>query len=183
MTRTPRLVLDTNVVVSALLWGGRPLELLTLAAERDVRLYSSARLLAELAATLAKPKLARAVVASGRSAKDHVADYRGLVTLVPPALHHPVSRDADDDHVIACAFAARADCIVTRDDDLLSLGDIGGVVIREVAAVLVPRLSFGPRQEREKANAMAGALPPTVNAAQPWARELVRGDDEVDAMA
>lgn len=43
-----RLVLDTNVVVSALLWGGVPRLLLQAARERRVELFTSALLLAEL---------------------------------------------------------------------------------------------------------------------------------------
>jgi hypothetical protein len=35
------LVLDTNLVVSALFWDGKPLELMALAVEREVRLYAT----------------------------------------------------------------------------------------------------------------------------------------------
>jgi len=137
MKRKPRLVVDTNVVVSALFWGGKPLALLALAAEREIRLYSSSILLAELQATLAKPKLAAALAASERSAADHVADYRRLVTLTRfHALHSAISRDPDDDRVIACAVAAHADLIVTGDDDLLALEAAEGISIRSVAAFL-----------------------------------------------
>ena len=36
-------------------------------------------------------------------------------------LSQAVSRDADDDHLLACAIAAQADLIVSGDEDLLSL--------------------------------------------------------------
>lgn len=52
MRRKPRLVIDTNVLVAAYVWDGRPLELLALADERQVRLYTSPPLLAELQATV-----------------------------------------------------------------------------------------------------------------------------------
>ena len=56
------------------------------------------------------------------SAAEHVQDYRRLAYLVEPQpLSAPASRDPDDDHVLACALAARADLIVTRDLDLLDL--------------------------------------------------------------
>jgi predicted nucleic acid-binding protein len=50
--------------------------------------------------------------------------------LVSP-LHTPraVARDPDDDDVIALAFAARADLIISDDDDLLSLKAFRGIQI------------------------------------------------------
>jgi putative PIN family toxin of toxin-antitoxin system len=47
-----RLVLDTNVVLSALLWRGRPAELLDLAETPQVRLFTSEWLIAELQESL-----------------------------------------------------------------------------------------------------------------------------------
>ena len=73
----------------------------------------------ELADVLARRKLARAVKASGKSVSTLVAEYEGLVQLVEPrTLRRPVGRDPDDEAVIACALAARADLIVSGDKDL-----------------------------------------------------------------
>lgn len=137
MKRKPRLVLDTNVVVSALFWDGKPLELMALAVEREVRLYASPALLAELRATLAKPKLAKALEASRRSAVEHADAYRRLVTVARRAPAEGAwSRDRDDDHVIACALASRADFLVTGDDDLLMLARVENVRIVSPAELL-----------------------------------------------
>lgn len=54
-------VLDTSVVISALLWRGLPGRFIELAGEGELKLFTSAALLKELAATLSKPKLAKAV--------------------------------------------------------------------------------------------------------------------------
>jgi putative PIN family toxin of toxin-antitoxin system len=51
-----RLVLDTNVVVSGLLWDGSPRQLLQLGRGERVRLFTSAPLLAELTEVLLRPK-------------------------------------------------------------------------------------------------------------------------------
>ena len=59
MTR-PRSVLDTNVLVSALLWQGKPGRLIEAAGEQRIRLCTSRAMLDELEATLNKKKLARA---------------------------------------------------------------------------------------------------------------------------
>ncbi len=52
-------VLDTNVVVSALIWGGPPLKLFEMAAEGQLTLYTSSALLAELREVLNRDHLAR----------------------------------------------------------------------------------------------------------------------------
>jgi uncharacterized protein len=136
MSRPPRLVLDTNVVVSAVLWGGKPGELIAAAGEGDVRLHSDRLLLDELRASLERPKLARRVAAKGLTADAILADYRRLVTLTRRVLPGAWSRDPDDDRVIACAIAARADFLITGDDDLLTLQGIEGVRIVSPAAFL-----------------------------------------------
>ncbi len=125
-----RLVLDTNVLVSAFLWQGTPGRLIELATEQEVELFTSRALLDELAATLVKKKLAKPVLATGLSAEQMLRNYRRLATRVTARqLTQPASRDADDDHVLACALAARADLIVSGDDDLLALGSFEGMPI------------------------------------------------------
>ena len=79
-----RLVLDTNVLVSAFLWQGQPGRFLDLAAERQVRLFSSRVLLNELQETLCKRKLEKRVLLTGWNAPGLVSRYRRLVTLVRP---------------------------------------------------------------------------------------------------
>jgi putative PIN family toxin of toxin-antitoxin system len=137
MSACPRVVLDTNVVVSAFLWEGKPGRLLALAGEGDIRLFTSRALLTEIRATLHKPKLAKAVAATDTTVDTILTDYRRLVTVVrATSLATAISRDPDDDWVIACAITARADVIVSGDDDLLVLKTVAGIAIRPVADLL-----------------------------------------------
>jgi hypothetical protein len=48
------------------------------------------------------------------------------VLVEPVSLSAPVSRDPDDDHVLACALDAQAQLIVSGDRDLLDLGTFHG---------------------------------------------------------
>lgn len=117
-----RIVADTNTVLSGLLWQGPPRRLIDLARERAITLCTSVVLLAELAEVIARDKFAHRVLVAGLSAAELVDDYRRLAQLIEPrALSAAISRDPDDDHVLACAAAAKVDLIVTRDKDLLVL--------------------------------------------------------------
>lgn len=123
-------VVDTNVLVSAFLWQGTTGKVIELAGEKEVQLFTSRALLDELAAMLGKKKLAKYVAATGLSAEQMLANYRRIATLVTAKqLEQQVSRDADDDAVLACALAARADLIISGDDDLLVLKSFDGISI------------------------------------------------------
>lgn len=112
-------------------------------AARDGRisLHTSPALLAELEDVLSREKFATRITRVGSSASRMLAGYRVLATTVRPAIIEPTTRDPDDDHVLACALGARADLIVTRDSDLLSLGtfrDIRILAAREALDLIPP---------------------------------------------
>ncbi len=117
-----RLVADTNVLVSALLWQGTPGRLIELAGEHECRLFTSRALLDELSEVLHRKKLAKQVLSTGLTAAQMLHNYQRLASVVTARrLAQQVSRDADDDAVLACALAAQADLIVSGDADLLVL--------------------------------------------------------------
>lgn len=133
----PRLVVDTNVLVSAMLWGGVPARLIDLAGDATVVLVTSRALLAELEATLGKARLAPFVAATGQDVRSLVRHLRRLTRVVPAsALPGRISRDRDDDVVLACASAAKAELIVTGDQDLLVLRSFDGIPIVRPARAL-----------------------------------------------
>ena len=117
-----RLVLDTNVVVSGLIWGGPPRPLLDMGRSGRVLLFSSAILLDELAEVLAREKFAALLAARGITPAFLMQRYGMLATLVSPVpVERTVPSDEDDDHVIATALGAQADAIATGDEDMLQL--------------------------------------------------------------
>jgi putative PIN family toxin of toxin-antitoxin system len=132
-----KLVTDTNVVVSGLLWLGNPGRLLEAAANGQVTLYTSPALAAELRSTLAYDRLARYVQRSGLTLDELVTRYLNVAILVQPsAVPRIVANDADDDHVLACALEAHADLIVSGDHHLLDLNDYHGIPIVKAAEAL-----------------------------------------------
>jgi putative PIN family toxin of toxin-antitoxin system len=134
MKRGPRWVVDTNVLVSALLWKGTPGRVFELARENEIQLFTSRVLLDELSDTLSKKKLAKYIDATGLSASQMLSNYRKMATLVTTReLERQVSRDIDDDAVLACALAAGADLIVSGDEDLLVLKKFQNIPIVTIA--------------------------------------------------
>ena len=133
-----RAVIDTNVLLSGLLWRGPPNGLLQHVRVGTVLLVSSPSLLAELAEVIKRAKFDAILDRTGTSRERLLADVRRLAEVIePPPLAQPVCRDPDDDHVLALALAANADLIVSGDNDLLSLGNFEGIPIIGPAEAVV----------------------------------------------
>ena len=131
------LVVDTNVLVSGLLWRGPPHALLEKARDGAVNLVLSTELIEELLDVITRPKFADILARTSRTPERIRAELRTLVELVvAPPLAQQVSRDPDDDAVLACALAARADLIVSGDDDLRALGMFENIPIVGAADAL-----------------------------------------------
>ncbi len=133
-----RLVVDTNVVVSALLWRGAPHRLFQAAQDHAVEFFTSRILLDELEEVLARCKLEKVVGATGSTPAALFRDYQELAHVVPPAeTRRIVAGDRDDDAVIACALAARAELIVSGDKRVLDIKSYQGIPIVNAAEALV----------------------------------------------
>lgn len=122
-----RLVLDTNVVVSAMLWGGSPKLLLQARREKRVELYTSTPLLAELTDILCRRKFEKKTAASMLTVDQLVDRYAELAQVVRPTPTPRIVSDPDDDVVIGTALAANADLLVTGDRPLLLVAKYQGV--------------------------------------------------------
>ena len=125
-----RIVVDTNVVVSALLFGGVPLRVLRAGEAGIVDLYTSRVLIEELADVIERPHFDRKFSETKISRRRLISDYMAIVNVVDPqSLSHNVSRDPDDDEVVACALATECEFIVTGDQDLLVLKEYQRIFI------------------------------------------------------
>jgi hypothetical protein len=132
-----RIVLDTNIAISALLWGGTPYRLIAAATDGAVTLCTSPVLLAELREVLGRAHLAVRLERQNSSIEQAMALYEGLCLLVLPNLvPRVVIPDADDDHVIAAAVTAQAQVIASGDKHLLTLGTHQGIRILTPAQAL-----------------------------------------------
>lgn len=125
-----RIVLDTNIVVSAFLWGGTPRRVISAAIENGILLLSSDEVINEVERTLDKVKFDDQLRLIGKSSAEIVSEYSRLVTLVPPApLSGGVVRDSKDEIILAAAVGGKADTLVSGDKDLTDLNEYQGIRI------------------------------------------------------
>jgi hypothetical protein len=130
------LVLDTNVVVSGLLWDGAPRKLLNAGRFEGILLFTSSPLLAELTDILSRSKFEKKITASLLSIDELIDLYTELAVVVRPAVVPRLAPDPDDDVVIGTAIAAKADLVVTGDRALLSVKEYNGGRIVSVGEAL-----------------------------------------------
>jgi uncharacterized protein len=117
----PRVVVDPGVFVSALIAPkGTPAQLLDLLLEQRFELVVSPRLLGELTGVLLRDRFRRYVTAA--DVREFVADLAAIaIVLRDPPDPVAVTRDPNDDYLIALAVAAQADALISGDRDLTDL--------------------------------------------------------------
>ncbi|HXA66676.1 MAG TPA: putative toxin-antitoxin system toxin component, PIN family [Bryobacteraceae bacterium] len=131
----PRVVFDSNVYISGLIFGGIPGALLVLARIDRFVLCVSQHIQDEVQTTLAK-KFSWQLEQIRRACSPYwtIADF-----VKPTCDLKIVAADPDDDRILECAVDGNADIIVTGDDHLLNLG-------RPLPAPLGKILVMTPRQ-------------------------------------
>jgi putative PIN family toxin of toxin-antitoxin system len=115
-----KVVIDTNVIVSALIGQGPPRRIHELWTSQHFRLTVSPEILNEYLRVLAYPKFRGSPEEAARLVNENILDHVQLVKPPLQKLPHP-SRDPKDDMFLRAALAAKADWLVSGDKDLLSL--------------------------------------------------------------
>ena len=128
-----RVLFDTNVLISALLFpGGRAEAALFHIIEGRDRLLISKPLLHELLTVLANK------FSHDREELARVAVFLGdLAEMVHPQSQLQILEDEPDNRVLECAVAGKADIIVTGDKAILHLGDYQGIRILPLKAYVL----------------------------------------------
>jgi putative PIN family toxin of toxin-antitoxin system len=118
-----RVVLDSNVLISARLEPRGPsAKLLEAWADDEFDLIVSPQLLEELRGVLGRDRLRRWL--TEEEAELFVQSLRDNATIIDdPPLERGITRDPDDDFVVALARVAEADYVVSGDRHLLELVD------------------------------------------------------------
>ena len=125
MVKKPlKTVLDTNIIVSALVYGGKPEQAYNLVLEKQIIAVTSTVLLAELIETLIKKFNFDSIRIEQleRIIKKHFK-------IVHPEETISIVKDEDDNRVVEAAIEGNCDYIITGDKDLLDLGKYKNIKI------------------------------------------------------
>ena len=122
----PRIVLDSNVIISGVLFGGHPGRLLEHALDGSIQCFLSLPILDEIREVLQRPKFGL----SPDQALALIEELHDLCCIVPPKGRvRAIDADPDDNMILECASAAEAHVIVSGDSHLLDLVQCDGMRI------------------------------------------------------
>jgi hypothetical protein len=121
------IVIDTNVVISALLFGGTPGKLTELWKKGLIRPLLSAEIMTEYLRVLAYPKFKLSEEEINYIIHQEILPFFKVVKSIPgPSI---IKKDPDDDKFIQCAEAGNAKTIISGDQHLLALKSYHGITI------------------------------------------------------
>jgi uncharacterized protein len=134
-----KVVLDTNVLVSALIVPrGKPARILDAAADLKFQLVISPHILDELREVLQRRHIQKRFHPSAEDIETYVAERLPRLALVitPQHVENAIPNDPPDNLVLACALEGGADFLVSGNDHLLALRDYRGIQIVTPAGFL-----------------------------------------------
>ncbi len=132
-----KLVLDTNIIVSAFFWEGNEAELLRKIEQGNADLYITIEILKEVEEVIKRPKF-NEVMRKANLTPDQIMQKFVLLShlVIAPKLNIKVCRDEKDNKFLECAESAKADYLISGDEDLLSLKEYKGISIVRTSKIL-----------------------------------------------
>lgn len=125
-----RIVVDTNILVSATFWTGIPFRIIECAEENLFELLLSKAIIDEFIEVLNYKEIQEKVRGRHLEMTHTIEKLISIASIVEPREKiKAVKDDPDDDKVIECAVEGKADYIVSRDKHLLRLKEFRGIKI------------------------------------------------------
>ena len=134
MKRKPKLVLDTNIFISALLGSQTTSQILDLWVNGEIDLAFSDEIISEIREVLDRPKFRNRIDPVSAAKLISLLSIIGIG--VNPTRRLQACRDPKDDFLLECAVEGNADYIITGDQDLLCLNHFEGIQILEPSEFL-----------------------------------------------
>ena len=137
-TKKARVVLDTNVLISGILWDGKPADIIRKAENGEISIVISWFILEELEEVLKRPYF-----------ENKFGDMDNKVREISVKLiqisEGPITTDSDldiieedvsDNKILECALEAEVDFLISGDDHLLGLSNYGDIKIIDARSFL-----------------------------------------------
>ena len=132
----PIVVLDTNIYISATFWSGKPYLVVQKAINQHVITFISREIIMELERVLARDfSIQKDDI---NEVVDSILFFTHLIK--PKEKIFVIKDDPDDDRVLECALACKANLIITQDKHLLKLKEFKGIKIitpKEFAGLII----------------------------------------------
>ncbi len=119
-----RVVPDTNIIISAIFWSGKPYKLISRGLKGEYQLVTSPEIIDEVI-----DKLRNKFQFPEDKIEEQANIMMSLFHMITTTTKINVVRDKSDNKVIECAIDGNADFIVTGDPDLLELREFRGIKI------------------------------------------------------
>ena len=127
-----RIVIDTNVVASAIFFGGRPAELLRMLIRHELSAVATEEIIDEYQATI--HYLLNKY--EGHPLQLSIVPIFSTMEIIPATTKIEVCRDPDDNKFVSCAIDGHCCYVVSGDKDLLSVGQYDNIKIITAAEFL-----------------------------------------------
>ena len=129
-----KLVLDTNILISALGWNGNERNLILSAFEHKIELILSLDILTEFVLVLQRPKFEFIEKKEIMKFLEFLFSVCNIVT--PKEKIELIKDDPEDNKILECAVAGEVDFIITGDKHLLNLKKFKGIKIVDAKELL-----------------------------------------------
>lgn len=123
-----KIVLDTNIIISAFGWEGNSRELLRQILNQEHECILSVKIVKELKKVLDYPKFKF----TSEQKKKFLEIVLQISTVIETKIELDVCDDKNDNIFLECSIEGKADYIITGDDDLLRLKKFNNVEIISV---------------------------------------------------
>ncbi len=127
-----KVVIDTNIYISAIFWGGKPREIVDLGRDGNIIIFTSLGIEEEIA-----EKLRTKFKLDEEEVNQILLDFSTFT--IPAKVTkqiQAVADDPDDDKFVECAVCCNVDYIVSGDRHLLNLKEYAGIKILKASEFL-----------------------------------------------
>lgn len=126
-----RAVVDTNVVVSGLLWGGPPNQILKWARDAVLEIIICEEISAEVKRVIQYKRFSQRLSVLDTTPNEVIAYFMNLVTFVPTPQFIPkvIHKDLFDNIFLALASENKAHLIISGDKHLLDMKEYNDIPV------------------------------------------------------